>query len=132
MQCTLSIIRFSEAALLSVHSLYSCCREAHYLQLTKTHGVDISNSNISISTTTPKLVARSLAYLTSKSHSHLDIFLLQHSISYLRIFKLEFYFMKKCSCRESNSRLLIESTVSSPLEHQDNDSGKCNFLVIIF
>ena len=35
--------------------------------------------------------ARSLAYLTSRSHSHLDFFLLQHSISYLRIFKLEFY-----------------------------------------
>ena len=47
----------------------------------------------------------------------------------LRIFKLEFYFMKKCSCRESNS---IESTVSYPLDHQDNDAGKCNFLVIIF
>ena len=40
--------------------------------------------------------------------------------------------MKKCSCRESNSRLLIESTVSYPLDYQDNDAGKCNFLVIIF
>ena len=67
--------------------------------------------------------------------SHPDLtqtFLLQHSISYLRIVKLEFYFMKKCSCQESNSRLLIESTVSYPLDHQDNDTGKCNFLVIIF
>ena len=62
----------------------------------------------------------------------LDFFLLQHSISYSRIFKLEFYFMKKCSCRESNSRLLIESTVSYPVNHQDNDAGKCNFPVIIF
>ena len=76
--------------------------------------------------------ARSLAYLTFRSHSHLDFFLLQHSISYLRIFKLEFYFMEKCSCRESNSRLLIECIVSYPLDHQDNDNGKCNFLVIIF
>ena len=59
-------------------------------------------------------------------------FLLQHSISYSRIFKLEFYFMKKCSCRESNSKLLIESTLSYPLDQQDNDAGKCNFLVIIF
>ena len=76
--------------------------------------------------------ARSLAYLTSRSHSHLDFFLLQHSLSCSRIFKLEFYFMKKCSCRDSNSRLLIESTVSYPLDHQDNDAEKCNFLVIIF
>ena len=38
--------------------------------------------------------------------------------------------MKKCPCRESNSRLLIESTVSYPLDHQDNDAGRCNFLVI--
>ena len=59
-------------------------------------------------------------------------FLLQHSISYSRIFKLEFYFMKKRSCRESNSRLLIESTVSYPLDHHDNDAGRCNFLAIIF
>ena len=72
----------------------------------------------------------SLAYLTSRSHSH--FFLLQHSILYLRIFKLEFYFMKKCSCRESNSRLLIERTASYPPDHQDNDAGKCNFLVSIF
>ena len=28
------------------------------------------------------------------------------------------------------SRLLIESTVSYPLDHQGNDAGKCNFLVI--
>ena len=76
--------------------------------------------------------ARSLAYLTSRSHSHLDFFLLQHSISYLRIFELEFYFMKKCSCRESYSRLLIESTASYPLHHQDNDAGKSNLLLIIF
>ena len=76
--------------------------------------------------------ARSLAYLTSRSYSHLDFFLLQHSVSYLRIFKLEFYFMKKCFCWESNFSLLIESTVSYPLDHQDNDAGKCNFLVIIF
>ena len=75
--------------------------------------------------------ARSLAYLTSRSHSHFEFFLLQHSISYLRIFKLEFYFMKKCSCRESNSRLLTESTVSYSLDHQDNDAGKSNFLVIM-
>ena len=59
-------------------------------------------------------------------------FQLQHSISYSRIFKLEFYFMKQCFCRESNSRLLIDSTVSYPLDHQDNDAGKCKFLVIIF
>ena len=37
--------------------------------------------------------------------------------------------MKKCSCRESNSGLLIESTVSYPVDHQDNDTGRCNFLV---
>ena len=59
--------------------------------------------------------ARSLAHLTSRSHSHLDFFLLQHSISYLRIYVLKFYFMKKCSCRESNSSLSIKSTVSYPL-----------------
>ena len=40
--------------------------------------------------------------------------------------------MKKCFCRDSNSRILIESTASYPLDHQDNDAGKCNFLVIIF
>ena len=40
--------------------------------------------------------------------------------------------MKKCSCRESDISLLIESTVSYPLDHHDNDAGKCNFLVIIF
>ena len=40
--------------------------------------------------------------------------------------------MKKWSCRESNPSLLIESTVSYPLDHQDNDAGKCNFPVIIF
>ena len=40
--------------------------------------------------------------------------------------------MKKYTCRESNSRLLIESSVSYPLDHLDNDAGKCNFLVIIF
>ena len=40
--------------------------------------------------------------------------------------------MKKYSCRESNSWLLIESTVSYPLDHQDNDAGRCNFFVIIF
>ena len=40
--------------------------------------------------------------------------------------------MKKCSCRESNSRLLIESTIFYPLDHEDNDAGKRNFLVIIF
>ena len=39
--------------------------------------------------------------------------------------------MKKCFCRESNSRLLIESTVSYPIDHQDNDAGKCNFFVIM-
>ena len=50
--------------------------------------------------------ARSLAYLTSRSHSHLIFFFCcKHSISYSRIFKLEFYFMKNRSCRESNSRL---------------------------
>ena len=38
--------------------------------------------------------------------------------------------MKKCSCRESNSRLLIEITASYPLYNQDNDAGKCNFLAI--
>ena len=37
--------------------------------------------------------------------------------------------MKKCSCRDSNSRLLIESTVSYPLDHQDNNAGKCNYLL---
>ena len=40
--------------------------------------------------------------------------------------------MEKCSCRDSSSRLLIESTVFYPLDYQDNDAGKCNFLVIIF
>ena len=83
-----------------------------------------------ISTAVDKAGALSLAYLTSRSHSH--FFLVQHSISCSRIFKLKFYFMKKCSCRESNSRLLIESTVSYPPGHQGNDAGKCNFLVIIF
>ena len=62
----------------------------------------------------------------------LDFFLLQHSILYSRILKLEFYFMKKCSCREPNSKLLIESTLAYPLDHQDNNAGKCNFLVLIF
>ena len=76
--------------------------------------------------------ARSLAYLASRTHSHLGFFLLQHSISYLRIFQLEFYFMKKCPCQESNSSLLIENTVSHPLDHQDDDAGKYNFLMIIF
>ena len=28
--------------------------------------------------------------------------------------------------------LMIESTVSYPLDHQENDAGKSNFLVIIF
>ena len=56
----------------------------------------------------------------------LGLFLSQHSISCSRIFKLEFYFMKKFSWRESNSRLLIESTVSYPLDPQDKDAGRCN------
>ena len=32
--------------------------------------------------------------------------------------------MKKCSCQDSNSRLLIESTVSNQLDDQDNDAKK--------
>ena len=48
--------------------------------------------------------------------------------STMNVLKLEFYFMKKCSCRESNSRLLIESTVSYPPDHQDNDAGSVIFL----
>ena len=71
----------------------------------------------------------------NKSHRvivALDFFCCNILFHNLRIFTLEFYFMKKCSWRESNSRLLIESTVSYPPDHQDNDAGKCNFLVIIF
>ena len=86
------------------------------------------NSNFSLKKL-KKFGARSLAYLTSRSHSHSDFFLLEYSVSYSRILKLHSYFMKKCSCRESNSRLLIESTVSYPLHHQDNDAGKCTFLL---
>ena len=37
--------------------------------------------------------ARSLAYLTSRSHSHLDFFLLQDSILYSGIFKVKFYLL---------------------------------------
>ena len=40
--------------------------------------------------------------------------------------------MEKCSCRDPNARLLIEITISYPLDHQDNDAGKCDCLVIIF
>ena len=76
---------------------------------------------------------RSLAYLTPRSHSDLDFFLLQHFLSYSRIFKLSFILLyEKCSCPDSNSRLSIESTVSYPLDHQDNDAEKCNFLVTFF
>ena len=76
--------------------------------------------------------ARSLAYLTSRSHTHLDFFMLQRSISCARIFKPGFSVMKKCSCRDLNPRLLIGSTNSYPIDQQDNDAEKCNFLLIIF
>ena len=40
--------------------------------------------------------------------------------------------MKKCSWRDSNSRLLTGISISYPLDQQYNNAGKCNFLVTIF
>ena len=78
--------------------------------------------------------ARSLASLTSRSHSHLDIFCWNILFYMQEFLNLLFLFSEKVLLPGLELQTLDwrHYFFTYPLDQPVNDVGKCNFLVIIF